>query len=67
MSTWSEVRLGRSCSFKSKSLNTSFQCKPRTVVKHEKNKCSENILRYHVCSCIIAVERGGVRLDDSVI
>ena len=44
-----------------------FQCKPRTVDKYEKNKCSENVLRSHISSCIIAVERGGVGLDDSVI
>ena len=44
-----------------------FQCKPRTVAKHEKNKRSKNILRSHDCSCIISVERGGVGLDDSVI
>lgn len=37
------------------------------VSKYGKNKCSKNVLRSLACSCIIAVERGGVRSDDSVI
>jgi hypothetical protein len=48
-------------------VNAKLNANPEQWLNTKKNKCSENVLRSHISSCIIAVERGGVRLDDSVI